>query len=126
SPHASLSQDPKKATARLLKAIEHPLVHILGHPTGRLIGKREGLSPDINALAEAAAEHSVALEVNANWQRLDLRDVHIAAALRAGALLAIDCDVHAEADYDQLRYGVLTARRGGLTAASCLNTWSAA
>ncbi len=126
SPHASLGQDPKKATARLLKAIEHPLVHILGHPTGRLIGKREGLSPDINDLAEAAAEHSVALEINANWQRLDLRDIHIATALKAGATIAIDCDVHAPADYDQLRYGVLTARRGGLTAESCVNAWSAA
>lgn len=126
SPHASLAQDPKKATDRLLKAIEHPLVHILGHPTGRLIGKREGLSPDISALAEAAAEHSVALEINANWQRLDLRDIHIAAAIKAGATIAIDCDVHAPADYDQLRYGVLTARRGGLTAKSCVNAWSAA
>lgn len=125
SPHASLSQDPKKATARLLKAIEHPLVHILGHPTGRLIGRREGLSPDIPALAEAAAEHNVALEINANWQRLDLRDIHI-AALKADSLIAIDCDVHAETDYDQLRYGILTARRGGLTPDSCINTWSAA
>jgi DNA polymerase (family 10) len=126
SPHTGLSQDPKKATSRLLKAIEHPLVHILGHPTGRLIGKREGLSPDIKALAEAAEAHNVALEVNANWRRLDLRDTHIAIALEAGALIAIDCDVHGPADYDQLRYGVLTARRGGLAASSCVNTWTAA
>lgn len=126
SPHASLSQDPKKATARLLKAIEHPLVHIIGHPTGRLIGRREGLAPDINALAEAAAEHSVALEINANWQRLDLRDIHVGASLKAGATIAVDCDVHAPSDYDHLRYGVLTGRRGGLTAESCVNAWSAA
>ena len=67
SPHTGLSQDPKKATSRLIKAIEHPLVHIIGHPTGRIVGRREGLSPDIGALAEAAAEHAVALEINANW-----------------------------------------------------------
>lgn len=126
SPHAALSQPPDKATKRLLKAVEHPLVHILGHPTGRLVGRREGFSPDIAAISAAAVEHSVALEVNANWLRLDLRDVHIATALKAGALIAIDCDVHSPKDYDHLRYGVLTARRGGLTADSCLNTWSAA
>ncbi len=126
SPHTGLSQDPKKATSRLIKAIEHPLVHIIGHPTGRIVGRREGLSPDIGALAEAAAEHAVALEINANWRRLDLRDFHVAIALEAGASIAIDCDVHAASDYDQLRYGVLTGRRGGLTAPSCVNTWTAA
>jgi len=126
SPHAALSQPPDKATKRLLKAVEHPLVHILGHPTGRLVGRREGFAPDIPAIAAAAAEHAVALEINANWLRLDLRDVHVAAALKAGALLAIDCDVHSPTDYDQLRYGVLTARRAGLTPDSCLNAWSAA
>ena len=124
SPHTGLSQDPKKATKRLLKAIKHPLVHIIGHPTGRLVGKREGMSPDIRALADAAAEHKVALEINANYRRLDLRDVHVAIALEAGALIAIDCDVHHPDNYDQLRYGVLTGRRGGLTAASCVNTWA--
>ncbi|MFU8828659.1 MAG: PHP domain-containing protein, partial [Phycisphaerales bacterium] len=124
SPHAALSQDPKKATARLLKAIEHPLVHIIGHPTGRLIGRREGFFPDIATLAAAAAEHSVALEVNANWMRLDLRDVHVATALGAGANIAINCDVHAPQDYDHLRFGVLTARRGGLTPERCVNAWN--
>lgn len=125
SPHASLKQEPAKATARLLSAIRHPLVHILGHPTGRLINKREGLHPDITAIAEAAAEHKVALEINSNWMRLDLRDQHVAIALNAGAMIAIDCDVHYPADYDQLPFGVTTGRRGGLTASSCVNTWSA-
>ncbi len=126
SPHTGLRQDPKKAMRRLLGAIEHPLVHILGHPTGRLIGKREGLHLDVAELAAAAAEHDVALELNSNFMRLDLRDTHIAIAVEAGALIAIDCDVHSPSDFDQLRYGILTARRGGLTADRCINTWSPA
>lgn len=124
SPHASLQQDSKTAMKRMLRAIEHPLVHIIGHPTGRLIGQREGLDLDLHELAAAAAEHRVALEINANWRRLDLRDTHVRIALEKGALIAIDCDVHDASDYDNLRYGVLTGRRGGLTAQRCINTWS--
>src|SRR5262249_11532797 len=89
SPHASLKQEPEKATKRLLGAIRHPLVHILGHPTGRIINRREGLSPDIHAMIEAAVEHETALEINANHLRLDLRDTHVKAAVDAGALIAI-------------------------------------
>lgn len=125
SPHASLRQDRKAAMKRLLNAVCHPLVHILGHPTGRLIGEREGFDLNITELAHAAAEHGVALELNANWRRLDLRDAHVSAALEAGALIAINCDVHREAGFDNLRYGVLTARRGGLTPDRCISTWSA-
>ncbi len=125
SPHASLRQEAKAATERLLKAVRHPLVHILGHPTGRLINRREGFFPDIGAIAAAAAEHKVALEINANWQRLDLRDVHARTALDAGATISIDCDVHSPDDFDQLRYGVLTARRAGLRPDHCLNAWPA-
>ncbi|MHB1158291.1 MAG: DNA polymerase/3'-5' exonuclease PolX [Phycisphaerales bacterium] len=111
SPHAALTQDPRKATARLLKAIEHPYVNIIGHPTGRLIGKREGLSPDMAALIKAAAETDTALEINSNPWRLDLRDTHARAAIEAGVLLAIDTDAHSSNDFDNLRYGILTARR---------------
>ncbi len=125
SPHWTLKQDPAAATKRLLKAIKHPLVHIIGHPTGRLINRREGLTPDISALVAAAAEHHTALEVNAHWARLDLRDVHVRAATDAGALIAIDCDVHTIPDFDNLRFGVVTARRGWLPAAQCINTWPA-
>ncbi len=126
SPHAALKQEPEKATARMLAAVKHPLVHIIGHPTGRLVGRREGFHPDIAALAEAAAEHHTALEINANWMRLDLRDTHVAIAMKAGALLAINCDTHLASDADNLRYGVITGRRGGLTAERCINTWTAA
>lgn len=125
SPHAALKQDPEAATARLLRAIEHPRVHILGHPTGRIIGRREGLAPDLRLLAAAAARHNVALEVNANSYRLDLNDLGVRIALDAGALIAIDCDVHTPEHFSELRYGVQTARRGGLTAERCVNTWDA-
>ena len=126
SPHAALSQEPEKATARLLRAIENPYVTILGHPTGRLVAKREGLSPDIHALCKAAAERGIAMEINANSYRLDLRDTHARVALDAGCKLAINTDAHGPGDFLQLRYGILTARRAGATAGDVVNTFSRA
>ncbi|MEZ6209790.1 MAG: DNA polymerase/3'-5' exonuclease PolX [Phycisphaerales bacterium] len=125
SPHASLRQESGVATERLLKAIANPFVHILGHPTGRLIGEREALSPDIGKLVAAAAEHHVALEINSHWRRLDLRDVHVRAAMSGGALVAIDCDVHRAEQFENVRYGIATARRGGVAPERCINTWTA-
>jgi DNA polymerase (family 10) len=125
SPHAALGQDPATATARLIRAVSHPLVHILGHPTGRLINRRAGLSPDIAALVGAARAHNVALEINAHWMRLDLRDTQVRAAIDAGCLIAIDCDVHEPSDFDNLAFGVTTARRGWVTPERCLNAWPA-
>ncbi len=125
SPHAALRQDPKAATERLLAAIRHPLVHIIGHPTGRFVGRRQGLEPDMSALFEAAAEHDTALELNANWNRLDLRDTHLRGALEAGCRIAINTDAHREEHLDNLTYGILTARRAGLEPGRCINTWSA-
>jgi DNA polymerase (family 10) len=125
SPHVGLRQGPKEATKRLLAAIRHPLVHIVGHPTGRIINKREGLSPDMSALIEAAVEHDTALELNANWQRLDLRDSHLRAALEHGCKIAIDTDAHDAPHFDFLLYGILTARRAGVRPTDCINAWSA-
>jgi DNA polymerase (family X) len=121
SPHAALTQSPEDATKRLLAAIEHPLVHIIGHPTGRVINKRKGLEPDIPTLVSAAAEHNTALEINANSYRLDLRDIHVKAAVEAGAMLSINTDSHRPGDFEQLRYGVLTGKRGWLTPEKCIN-----
>jgi len=121
SPHAALTQSPEDATKRLLLAIEHPLVHIIGHPTGRILNKRKGLEPDIPTLVSAAKEHNTALEINANSYRLDLRDIHVRAAVDAGAMLAINTDAHRPADFDQLNYGILTGRRGWLTPRDCIN-----
>ncbi|MCK4871436.1 MAG: DNA polymerase/3'-5' exonuclease PolX [Phycisphaerales bacterium] len=125
SPHSALRQEPKAATSRLLRAITHPLVHIIGHPTGRYIGKRPGLSPDMPTLFAAAAEHDTALEVNAHWSRLDLRDTHIRAAAAAGSKLSINTDAHHADGMDVIRYGILAARRAGLDRDACINTWSA-
>ena len=124
SPHIALKQDSKKATARLLKAIEHPLVHIIGHPTGRVLGKRPGLEPDMPTLFAASANCNTAMELNANSWRLDLRDTHVHAAIELGALISVNTDSHAANDFDQLRYGILTARRGWLTPESCINCFT--
>ncbi len=126
SPHAALSQDSPTATKRLLKAIAHPRVHILGHPTGRLIMQRKGLEPAMDEITSAAREHDVALEINAHWLRLDLRDSHVRMAIDKGCTIAINCDVHQMDDFDNLRFGVMTARRGWVTPGACINTWPAA
>lgn len=124
SPHAALSQDPAKATKRLLKAIENRYVTIIGHPTGRIVNRREGLHPDMTQVIAAAAERGIALEINANHHRLDLRDTHARAALEKGVKLAINTDAHGPADLDQLLYGVTTARRAGATKDDVINTMS--
>jgi DNA polymerase (family 10) len=125
SPHAGLSQDPETSTARLVRAISNPYVHIMGHPTGRLINKRAGMSPDMAAVIAAAKRHDVALEINAHWMRLDLRDVHAREAVAAGVKIAVDCDVHAAEEFGNIRFGVATARRGWVTPELCVNTWDA-
>jgi DNA polymerase (family 10) len=125
SPHGALTQPPAVATRRLLRAIEHPMVHVLGHPTGRLINKRPGLEPAMDELVAAAREHDTALEINAHWQRLDMRGEHARIATAAGARVAIDCDVHYATDFDNLRFGVVTARRGWVTPERCINAMSA-
>ena len=123
SPHSALRAEPAVATERLLAAIRHPLVHVIGHPTGRIVGAREGLSPDVAVLAREAAARGVALEVNANSMRLDLRDAHVRICAEAGCAVAIDTDAHGAGDFDELPHGVATARRGWLPASLCVNAW---
>ncbi|HEX7009221.1 MAG TPA: DNA polymerase/3'-5' exonuclease PolX [Phycisphaeraceae bacterium] len=126
SPHSALSQEPAKATKRLIRAIENRYVTILGHPTGRIVGRREGLLPDMDQVINAAAQRGIALEINANYHRLDLRDTHARAAIKAGVKLAINTDAHGPADLDQLTYGVLTARRAGAAKKNVINCLSQA
>ncbi|MEQ9455006.1 MAG: DNA polymerase/3'-5' exonuclease PolX [Phycisphaeraceae bacterium] len=123
SPHAALSQPPEEATRRLIRAIENPHVKIIGHPTGRLINRREGLSPDMGKVIAAAKQHGVALEINANDWRLDLRDVHAKMAVEAGVALSINTDAHDAEGFEHLRYGVLTARRAGAQKGDVVNCW---
>jgi DNA polymerase (family 10) len=124
SPHVALRQDPETATKRLCAAARHPLVSIVGHPTGRLIPDRKGLEPDLDALIEAAIENGTALEINANPYRLDLRDIHARLAIESGCRLAINTDAHRAEHLSFLRYGVLTARRAGATVRDCVNCLS--
>ena len=107
----------------MLKAVSHPLVHVLGHPTGRQINVRAGLAPDMTEIIAAAVAHGTALEINANYARLDLRDTHVRAAVDAGALLSINTDAHRPEQFGLMRYGVMTARRGWLTPDRCINAW---
>jgi DNA polymerase (family X) len=125
SPHSALDMDSESATDRLVAAIEHPATDVLGHPTGRMLGRRPGLDPDLQAIAEAANDHGVALEVNANPARLDLWGRAVKVARSAGAKIAIDTDAHSAAEFGNVRYGVHTARRGWAEPEDVLNTWDA-
>ncbi|MFK5603314.1 DNA polymerase/3'-5' exonuclease PolX [Haloferax volcanii] len=124
SPHSALDQDRETATERLVTAMEHPAVNVLGHPTGRLINQRPGLPLDYERLAEAAVEHGVALELNASPYRLDLNGEALKIAVEAGATVAIDTDAHRPGELDHARYGVHTARRGWVETADVLNARS--
>jgi DNA polymerase (family X) len=125
SPHVSLRQEPAKATERLLRAIDNKYVNVIGHPSGRLIGLREGLSPDWEELFKAAAKAGVAMEINASWPRLDLNDVHARAALSAGGLLSINTDAHSTGGLSERRWGLLVAQRAGATVEQVINCWPA-
>ncbi|GAB3681356.1 DNA polymerase/3'-5' exonuclease PolX [Salinarchaeum chitinilyticum] len=122
SPHSGLDGE---ATDRLIRAIEHPHVDILGHPSGRLLNERSGMEFDARRLGEAAAEHGVALEINANPARLDLWGEAVQVAIEEGATIAIDTDAHATPEFGHVRYGVHTARRGWAESADVLNAWDA-
>ena len=123
SVHSRLRMDRDKATARILRAIAHPATTILGHPTGRLLLSREGYDLDWDAVFEACALHRVAIELNANPYRLDLDWTLIPRAIAAGVKIAINPDAHSAAGIDDIRYGVMIARKGGMTAADLFRLW---
>jgi DNA polymerase (family 10) len=108
-------------TARLLKAMDHPHFHILAHPSGRLIGEREGYSVDLPKVIAEAKAHGCFLEINAHPSRLDLDDVLARAAKDFGVKVAIGSDAHSAPGLSQMRHGVDQARRGWLEAADVLN-----
>ncbi|WP_435152988.1 helix-hairpin-helix domain-containing protein [Haladaptatus sp. DFWS20] len=123
SPHSGLDGDE---TERLVRAIEHPSVDILGHPSGRLINQRPGLDFDVREVATAAVDNDVALEINSNPSRLDLWGAAVQVAVEEGATIAINTDAHSPGEYRNVRYGVHTARRGWAEAVDVLNAWEAA
>jgi DNA polymerase (family 10) len=122
SVHYGQRQSRQQITERILEALENPHVCVIAHPTGRLLNRREPYEVDIDAVLHAARKHGKMLELNAHPSRLDLDDVHCAAAKELGVPVVISTDAHNTEGLDVMRYGVLQARRGGLTAADVANT----
>ena len=124
SPHISLKQDERKATDRLKRAIEHPYVNIIGHPTGRLINSREGLPLRFDELFPVAAANGTAMEINAGYPRLDLNEINARAAIQAGVMLSINTDAHSPDGFDEMIFGVNVARRAWVTKSNVINCLS--
>ncbi len=122
SVHTSFGMSEREMTDRVVTAMTHPLVDAIGHPTGRLIGRREGYDLDVDRVIEAAAETGTFLEINANPNRRDLSDVYARAAAGAGVTIVIDSDAHGVETLGNMRYGIATGRRAWLTAADVANT----
>jgi DNA polymerase (family 10) len=123
SVHSHFGLGRAAMTRRLVRACENRYVNVIGHPTTRMIGRRPGIDADWDEVFRACARTGTALEVNAQPDRLDLRDEDIARARELGASFVIDTDAHSVPHLDFLRYGVGTARRGWLTKDDVVNTW---
>lgn len=126
SVHSQLKMTKEKATERLIKAIENSYTTILGHPTGRLLLSRKGYDLDFKKVIDACAANGVVIEINANPLRLDLDWRWHRYALDKGVLLSINPDAHRKEGFYDMHYGVLVARKGGLTAPQCLNAFTLA
>jgi DNA polymerase (family 10) len=120
--HSSFTQDRETVTKRILRALEHPKVRIFGHPTGRLLGSRDGVDAHWPEVFAAAKKHDIALEINSYPDRLDLPDALVYDAVKAGIRFTIDTDSHAVEHMDLMRYGVSVARRGWASKRDILNT----
>jgi len=122
--HVSMRQPRQQITERMLNAIRNPHVDIIGHPTNRLLPDRAGSDLDMEAVFQAASKHGVALEINANPQRLDLNDIHARRAIELGIPLAINTDAHAPQHLDLIHFGIATARRAWAQKENVINTWT--
>ena len=114
SVHSAFGQDESQMTERILRAIESPVVDIVGHPTGRLLLRREPYRVNIEQLVDAAARQGVALEINSQVHRLDLNDTHARLARDRGVKLVVSTDSHSPESFKLLEWGVLVARRAWL------------
>jgi DNA polymerase (family X) len=123
--HSGFNQDASAMTDRLLRAIACPWVDVLGHPTGRIILKREPHKADMTRVIRAAADAGVAMEINGQIDRLDLDEGHARQARDAGVPLVVSTDAHSATALGALRWAVTVARRAWLTPANVLNTRSA-
>ncbi len=119
--HSAQGSTKFTPTYRTLAAIENPYVSIIGHPTGRLLNKRAAMELEMPAVVQAAAKNGTILEINSSWQRLDLKDVHVRMALAGGVTLGINTDSHHTEQLAQMRFGVITARRGGAAKKDIVN-----
>ena len=124
SVHSGFNQPEEQMTQRIVRAMENPHVDAIGHPTGRLIGKREPYALDIEQMFAAAARTRTALEINSFPERLDLVDVHARRAKDLGIMLVVNTDAHAPVHMDNIRYGIAMARRGWAEPSNVLNTRS--
>jgi DNA polymerase (family X) len=122
SVHSHFNQEPAQMTDRLLRVIENPNTSLIGHPTGRMLLRREGFSFDYDKVFAAAAKAGVAMEHNAYPDRLDLRDQHLRMAKAKGVKFIINTDAHHTSHMEKIRYGVLQLRRAWLTKQDVLNT----
>jgi DNA polymerase (family 10) len=122
SVHSSFRMPGQTMTERMVRAIEHPLVDVIGHPSGRKIERRPPYSFDVEQVVEAAARTGTMLEINASPDRRDLNEINARAAAAAGVPIVISCDAHRTGGFEVARYGVATARRAWLTAADVANT----
>ncbi len=122
SVHSAFNQEPQQMTDRLLRALENKNVSILGHPTGRLLLRRDAYRFDMDAILKTALKNKVAMELNAYPDRLDLNDVHLRMARERGVKIVINTDAHHTSHFEKIKYGVLQARRAWLTASDVLNT----
>jgi DNA polymerase (family 10) len=122
SVHTAFGMGEEAMTARMVKAIEHPLVDAIGHPTGRMIVRREPYAIDLEAVFAAAARAGTLLEINANPDRRDLSDVHARRAVEMGVTLVIDSDAHKVSTLANMRWGIATARRAWITREDVANT----
>jgi DNA polymerase (family 10) len=120
--HSRLDLPSDQQTERVLKALAHPEVSVFCHPTARLINRRRPAEMDLDAVLEQAAKMGVAVELNSNPHRLDLKDTHLVRAKQLGCKVVINTDSHRTHELDLMRYGVEQARRAGLTAEDVLNT----
>jgi len=121
SVHSYMNLDRQAMTERLLRAIENPYTQIIGHPTGRLLLRRDPYDYDMAKVLDAAAKHDVAMECNSYPDRLDLTDVYLRMCRERGVKVVIDTDSHNTPHLDFIQYGVTIARRGWLEKASVLN-----
>ncbi|MCD6130303.1 MAG: DNA polymerase/3'-5' exonuclease PolX [Deltaproteobacteria bacterium] len=121
--HTGFKQDESKITGRIVDALSNRYVHILVHPTGRMIGVREPYKVNMEKIFETAKKHNKCLEINAQIMRLDLNDIYVKEAIRRGIKLSIATDTHHPENFDYMKFGIYTAQRGWVEAKDVINTY---